>query len=734
MAGTSKFRLFFFVASGFIVLCMAITGTLFFQVLSPEEKIQFIGIVGRHTDFFFFLSVFILAVPLFFLVWIFKRYILPIYNMAEETAIIHSTNPSHRLNINGSSEINRLVNVINQGADQYEFQQKKVQDMIKSAMAETESEIRTLAAVMAELTAGIIICNSQGQILMYNNRANFLLTGSCAADGESAFGSRDAANQGAGINGQGKFMGLGRSVFNVIDKELIDHALEEISEKMSRKATDVAAYFVIALDNNKLVRVVAIPIIDNARQFTGFAIIMRETTQQMAFNRQIGFLLQSLTTGIRASLASVQAAIETILNYPQMTPKHLDLFQQIIHKEVIVIGNILDKTLTEHSSHIHKEWPMVDMPAHHLIRNITKKSLDNLGVTITLREIDKESWIKVDSYSMIAAMLFMIHRLHKETGRNRFGFTIEKKENGVYLDLDWKGDQIPLEILHSWEKETLAFGNYHLPLTLEDVKKYHEWELWSFVRKQNNQRACLRLLMPSVKVADRSNTIRHLAILPDSRPEFYEFNLFEQPGQKTELDNRRLTELSFTVFDTETTGLDPLKDEIISIGGVRIINNRILKNENFNQLIDPRRSLPAEGIKIHGIQPEMLKGKPFLETVLPLFHRFCGETILVAHNAAFDMRMFQVKEEATGVKFINPLLDTLLLSEFLHPGQKSHKIENISVRLGVNIFGRHTALGDAMMTAEIFLKMIPLLARHNIHTLKEAREAAKKSYYAKIKY
>ena len=454
----------------------------------------------------------------------------------------------------------------------------------------------------------------------------------------------------------------------------------------------------------------------------------------MAFNRQISSLLQSLTTGIRASLTSTQAAIETILSYPQMTQQQLDRFRQIIHKEVIVIGNILNKTLAEHSSHIHKEWPMVDMLAHHLMRNISKKSLDSLGVTITTGKIDTESWIKVDSYSMIAAMLFIIQCLHKETGQSRFGFAIEKKENVVCLDLDWEGDQIPLETLHSWEKETLIFENYHLPLTLEDVKKYHEWELWSFTSKQNKQLACLRLMLPAVKIAARSKTIRHLAILSDSRPEFYEFNLFEQPGQKPEIDNRLLTELSFTVFDTETTGLNPQEDEIISIGAVRIINNRILKNENFNQLIDPGRFLPSEGIKIHGIRPEILKGKPPIETVLPLFHRYCGKTILVAQNAAFDMRMFQMKEKATGIKFINPLLDTLLLSEVLHPTQKSHKIENISIRLGVNIFGRHTALGDAMMTAEIFLKMIPLLNQQNIYTLKEAREAAKKSYYARLKY
>ena len=278
MVRTNKFCMLFIAALGFIAVYMTTIGILLWRVLSPEEEIQFISLVSQHAELIFFLLIFILVGPLFFLAWIFKLYILPIDNMTEETSIIHSTNPSHRLDIKGGSEINRLVNVINQGADLYEAQQKKVQAIIKTAMAEAEAEIRILAAVMAELTAGIIACNSQGQILLYNNRAKYLLTGSHAEDEENSSESHESTKQGSSINGKGKFMGLGRSIFRIIDKELIDHALEEISEKMNQKDTDVAAYFVIALDNNKLVNVEAIPIIDNSHKFTGFAIIMREIT------------------------------------------------------------------------------------------------------------------------------------------------------------------------------------------------------------------------------------------------------------------------------------------------------------------------------------------------------------------------------------------------------------------------------------------------------------------------
>ncbi len=144
--------------------------------------------------------------------------------------------------------------------------------------------------------------------------------------------------------------------------------------------------------------------------------------------------------------------------------------------------------------------------------------------------------------------------------------------------------------------------------------------------------------------------------------------------------------------------------------------------------------MPPESTRIHGIKPEMLEGQPRIEEVLPQFRRFAEGSVLVAHNAAFDMRMLQIKEASTGVRLINPVLDTLLLSAVVHPSHTDHNIDDIARRLGIRVVGRHTALGDAIATAEIFIKLIPLLERKGIHTLKEARLASQKTYYARLKY
>ncbi|MDH3876257.1 MAG: 3'-5' exonuclease, partial [Desulfobacterales bacterium] len=228
---------------------------------------------------------------------------------------------------------------------------------------------------------------------------------------------------------------------------------------------------------------------------------------------------------------------------------------------------------------------------------------------------------------------------------------------------------------------------------------------------------------------------RSLTILPESRPEFYDFDMFLQAGRHPEAENRKLAELTYTVFDLETTGLSPSEgDEIISVGAIRIVNGRLLQNERFEQLVDPRRSVPWTSVKIHGIHPEMLQGKPTIDEVLPTFHDFVKDTILVAHNAAFDMHFLQLKEERTGVRFVNPVLDTLLLSAVAHPSHEDHNLEAIAKRLGVRILARHTAMGDAIATAEMFLKFLPLLSQQQIFTLKQALTASQKTFYARKQF
>jgi DNA polymerase-3 subunit epsilon len=179
-------------------------------------------------------------------------------------------------------------------------------------------------------------------------------------------------------------------------------------------------------------------------------------------------------------------------------------------------------------------------------------------------------------------------------------------------------------------------------------------------------------------------------------------------------------------LDTETTGLNPKGgDEIVSLAAVRIVKQRVLQGEVFDRLVNPKRKIPVESIRIHGIDDQVVEAKPDITEILPCFYNYAKDTVLIAHQADFDLAMFRAKQEQTRIKFDNPVLDTMLLSSFVHPNQTDHSLEAIAHRLGVQVQGRHTALGDAWTAANIFLGLIPLLIDKGIGTLNQAVWACK---------
>jgi DNA polymerase-3 subunit epsilon len=574
---------------------------------------------------------------------------------------------------------------------------------------------------MSELTQSVVVCNLDGRVLLYNNRARVqfrALSHTPAADGA-------------------ELIGLGRSIYTVFDRKLVAHALENIQYRLQRGVANPSAQFVTITRAGLLLRVQMAPVRsagaepDREAVLNGFVLMLDNITSDFEQEAARDRLLHELTEGSRASLGSMQAAVE-LLDDPELDASMRERFHGVIRDEVHAMSGRIRTLAAQAAQQIRTRWPLEDMLGTDLVAAAQRRIEAAEGLRAGTDEIDDALWLKVDSFSLLQALAYLAGRLAEEYDIKLVRLRLTPADKRAHLDLVWSGQAISTEALASWETDPIRVGSETGSLSVRDIVQRHGGEFW-FERDRARQQAFFRFLLPIASAQeelDSSAFVRRAG-----RPEYYDFDLFQVTELSRELDERRLTDLSYTVFDTETTGLDPSGgDEIIQIGATRLVNGRLLKGECFERLVDPRRPIADASIPIHGITPEMVAGQPTIDEVLPAFHAFAQDTVLVAHNAAFDMRFLQLKERTSGVHFEQPVLDTLLLSALIHPNQDSHRLEAIAERFGVTITARHTALGDAMVTAEIFLKLLPLLAERGIHTLGQAREATQQTYYARIKY
>jgi len=641
--------------------------------------------------------------------------------LADEIGLLVGTDPSRRLKPSGSPELQRIAEAVNSLADQRQSLQDDVESRIREARLSVEEERNRLAALMSELNQSVVVCNLDGRILLYNNRAR--LQFKALSDAPSAAGG-------------GEIIGLGRSIYLVFERNLIVHALESIQERIRRQSSQPMANFVTTTRAGQLLRVQMAPVMSTTEgdadgTVSGFVLMLDNITRNFESETRRDQLLNSVTEGSRSSLANLRAAAE-MLEYPDLDVDLKDRFLKVIRDEVQAMSGRLEETANAFADSLKTRWPLDDMHGADLIAAAQRRIEKKLGLPTKLEDVDPAVWVKVDSFSLLQAISYLASRLSDEFEVREVRFRLSSAGRLAHLDLIWSGQAMSTETVMSWELEPMSFAGESSPLTVRDVIARHDGEIW-LQREKTQHRAFFRLLLPSA--LPQEEVVAAAYLKGDSRPEYYDFDLFKQTEVSHELDDRLLSELAFTVFDTETTGLNPSEgDEIIQIGATRIVNGKLLRSESFDQLVDPLRELPEASTKIHGITPEMLVGQPPMTKVLPAFHAFAADTVLVAHNAAFDMRFLQMKEQSTGIRFEQPVLDTLLLSAVIHPSQASHRLEAISERMGVNIMGRHTAIGDAIVTGEVFLRMIPLLAEMGIRTLGEARRASEKTYYARVKY
>ena len=566
---------------------------------------------------------------------------------------------------------------------------------LAEATTSLEEQKRWLEVILHDLSEGVVVCSPSHQILLYNHVAAKLFHGT-------------------------ESIGLGRSLFGLVTQAPVQHALESLEARLRQQASasrDLSKLFICSsLDAALMFQARMGLMYDENKGVSAYVLSLTDISSRVGEMARSDAVRRLITQDLRQPAAAIRSAAETLAAFPEMeVSARAGMIEALVSSGLQLSENI-DSLATEYRGHALGRWPMADIYTADLYsgiaRHMKEDGIDVTGVGLPL-------WLHGDSYTLMLTMEYLIRRVSHHTKVKAFDLEALLSDRRVYAELIWEGEVIAPRVLEGWLEEPIegSLGAH----SARDVLERHGSEPWSHSGKHGTAALRIPLLAPTTA------PVREAIVEPTlpPRPEFYDFGILAEHSDTGSLGDRPMRSLTYVVFDTETTGLRPSEgDEIISIGAVRVVNGRVVTGENFLRLVNPKRGIPKESIQFHHITDDMVKDKPPIEIVLPQFKSFAGDAVLVAHNAAFDLKFLAMKEEKTGIRFTNPVLDTLLLSSFIDEHIKSHSLDAIASRFVIDIPDRHTALGDALATAAVLVRLFDLLEAKGLRTFREVMRAS----------
>ena len=420
--------------------------------------------------------------------------------------------------------------------------------------------------------------------------------------------------------------------------------------------------------------------------------------------------LAAMLTPLRQHTASLTSAADALIQLRDQddasTSALRQRFERVIHEEGVTLGDNVAKIGQLLDDMQHQGERLTPMWSNDFWQALDER-LDPAHRLIT--PVGMPAWFKGDAPALIALFDSLVKHLNAYLPDSGFEGEVCLGNRRVYLDLIWLGKAIPEHELAEWRQQPLT----SLPLTpsVADLLRQHASDIWSLA-DDDGIHARLRLPLPAM---ERVGAPRETA---PPRPEFHDFGIADLPPPDEALASRTLRSLEIVAFDTETTGLELRRgDTVISLGACRVVNARLLASEVFDQKVDPLRPIPPSSTAIHGLTDADVAGAPPLDIVLTRFREYVGEAVLLAHNAAFDLLAISHK----GVAFDIPIIDTLLISRALDEALDGHDLDSLAQRydLAFPPGTRHTALGDARVTAELWLALLPRLEARGVDTLEQ---------------
>jgi DNA polymerase III subunit epsilon len=554
----------------------------------------------------------------------------------------------------------------------------------RSALAESvaretsrlSAEKARLEKLLADVPVAVLLCTADYQLVFYNGQAVTILEASGAP-------------------------GLDRNLLDYLREGPVTHAYDRLSKLND---PDAATDLICATTTTGRLlagRMRVLRRTDNTRR-PGFVLTLRDVTADLATHAAREALLAEVFDRVRRPAANLQTVIGVLSEDAEMaqTP---DLTAALMAEVRTLSAAITD--LGKRYDEGRSDWrPLGQIRARDLMDGVSAQ-FSALGLEIETSGPDL--MLTCDGFELALLFRWLGEKLAATGHATVFKLELSEEDGpGAVFDLLWQGDALAVGNFDDWLTEPLSAD---LPeLTPRAVLNAHATEAWTEARTDGW--AAIRLPIPNARRATRRPA-------PIEREVVYDFDLLSKERNAEVLESR-LEDLTYVVFDTETTGLTPSSDEIVQIAAVRLVNGRRVRREVFDTLVDPGRPIPQSSTEVHGITEDMVKGAPTMAEAGKRFHEFARGAVLVAHNAPFDMEFLRRHEPAIGASFDHPVLDTVLLSAVVYGQLEQHSLDALTARLGITIpeEARHTAIGDTVATADAFLKLIPMLKSRGLVT------------------
>ncbi len=570
-------------------------------------------------------------------------------------------------------------------------------EAVREATARAERQKARLETILHDLSDGILICNRDHEILLYNPAAVEIL-----------------AEVGT--------IGLRRPVFDVLAPGPVRHNLARLEKRFrdGRHTThDLGLsqpFAALCADGRTTVEaMMTLTLVPGSPEPQGYVLTFSDETEMLAASAEAERKVVALAERIREHAGSLHLIGEMLAATGSLDDRARALTGSIMD-EIGWLARTSDELDRLAIEELSRTWPMGPVLASTLFELVR----DRLRLKTTpATRAEPQIAVLCDSAAMAALVARLCEWAAKRGGSDIVLSAVPGEETG-FLDIEWIGEPVAIRSIDRWLGSAL---DHDLgPVTAADVLARHASDIWSdrLPGETGDTAARARFRIP-LQMRDMSRlpviTPRQIERMP-----VYDFDIFDEKPP-SDLVDRPLTSLTVVVFDTETTGLEPSRgDRMVSIAGVRIVNGRLLDNEIFDELVNPGRAIPRRSTEVHGITDAMVADAEPAGPAVRRFARFAENAVLVAHNAPFDMRFLTMAGTESGQAFHNPVLDTVLLAAHIHGTGDSLTLDRLAEIYRVDLPDevRHTALGDSLATAKVFLALLGPLAAAGVNTLGDA--------------